>query len=177
MALSELKKYLTTLEKDQLIEVVTNLYKSNKSVKEYFNFTINPDPTATFKIYDDKVYHAFFPKRGNQLKLKDAQKAISDFKKLNPQPTHLAELLMRYVESGVFFERQFGDISDSFYSTGIKHFEQALLLLSQENRLGDFSGRINEIVKNSQKVGFDFPDDIKEVYQKYFKKSKKEKDD
>ena len=48
MGLSELKKELKKFDKAKLIELVTDLYKKNKSAKEYFDFFVNPNENDLF---------------------------------------------------------------------------------------------------------------------------------
>jgi len=59
-----LKPELLKLDKKQLIELIADLYKKNKSVQEYLDFFIKPDEDGLFEKYKMKVYEAFFPKRG-----------------------------------------------------------------------------------------------------------------
>src|SRR3954454_23143274 len=110
MGLTDLKKELKKLDKDKLIELVSELYKKDKSVKEFFDFYVNPDEKELFRKYRNKVYEAFYPRRGYDLKLKDGKKAISEFKKFEPSTDLLADLMLFYVETGVKFTNEFGDI-------------------------------------------------------------------
>lgn len=73
MGLTELKKELKKLDKDKIIDLVSDLYKKNKSVKEFFDFYVNPKELELFKKYHDKVFDAFYPKRGFNYKLKDGK--------------------------------------------------------------------------------------------------------
>ncbi len=50
------------------------------------DFYINPDEKELFNKYRDKVFEAFYPKRGYKYKLKDGKQAISDFKKTGTFP-------------------------------------------------------------------------------------------
>jgi hypothetical protein len=43
MSKSKLKKELQKLNKEQLIEQITELYETYKPVKEYYNTFLNPD--------------------------------------------------------------------------------------------------------------------------------------
>jgi len=52
---------------------VADLYKNNKSVKEYFDFFVAPDEKELLNKYRDKIYQAFYPPRGFGYKLKDAK--------------------------------------------------------------------------------------------------------
>ena len=70
MGLTDLKKELKKFDKGKLIELVAELYKKNKSVKEFFDFYINPNEKDLFNKYRDKVFESFYPKRGFNYKLK-----------------------------------------------------------------------------------------------------------
>ena len=43
MPLKDIKKELKKLDKEKLIELVADLYKNNKSVKDFFDFYVNPN--------------------------------------------------------------------------------------------------------------------------------------
>ena len=63
MGISEIKKELSKLEKAQLIDLISDLYKKDISVKEYFKFYLKPDEKNLLEEYKDKVREGFFPKR------------------------------------------------------------------------------------------------------------------
>ena len=46
MSKAKLKKYLQTLSKEQVIEVMIELYDARKEVKEYLEFYLAPDSNA-----------------------------------------------------------------------------------------------------------------------------------
>lgn len=135
MGLIEIKKELKKLDRNQLIDLVADLYKKNKYVKEFFDFYVSPDERELFNKYRDKVFEAFYPKRGYNYKLKDGKQAISDFKKLGPSADLLADLMLFYVETGVKFTNDFGDIDESFYSSMEKTYVAALTLMKKKTYL------------------------------------------
>jgi hypothetical protein len=49
--------------------------------------------------------------------LQKGKKAISDFKKLNPPKLMLCDVMVHYIESGSLYTNEYGDISESFYSS------------------------------------------------------------
>ena len=81
MGISEIKKELSKLDKVQLIDLISDLYRKNISVKEYFKFYLKPDEKNILKEYKDKVREGFFPKRGIHPRLSISRRAINDFKK------------------------------------------------------------------------------------------------
>ena len=107
-----LKKYLSQFTKEQLVGQILELHKKYKDVKTYYEFSINPDVASKSMNVKEAVLECFFPKRGYKLRLKDARKIISDFKKLEPDPESLADAMLYYVECGVRFTNDFGDIDE-----------------------------------------------------------------
>ena len=49
MGLTHIKKELKKLDKDKLIDLIADLYKNNKSVKEFFDFYVNPNERVLFE--------------------------------------------------------------------------------------------------------------------------------
>jgi len=169
MAIKDLKTYLSKLSKEKLIEHIVEIYSKNKPVKEYFENLLNPDPLGNLQLYKSKVYEAFFPKRGYTLKLANARKAITDFKKLNPQPEHLADIMLYYTEIGVQFTNEFGDIDEQFYTSMENQFDNSLKFMRKNNLLAQFKERCQEILRDTKHIGWGFYDTLGDIYHEYFK--------
>ena len=168
MGLTDIKKELKKLDKEKLIEMVADVYKKNKSVKEYFDFFINPNEKELFKKYHDKVYEAFYPKRGFGFKLKDGKQAISDFKKLGASTDLVADLMLFYVETGVEFTLEFGDIDENFYSSIENTYNHALTLMQKEGMLEKFALRAKAVVDDTNDMGWGFHDYLADVYYEFY---------
>ena len=168
MGLTDLKNKLKKFDKDKLINFVVDLYKKNKSVKEFFDFYVNPNERELFHKYQDKVFEAFYPKRGFNYKLKDGKQAISDFKKLGASADSLADLMLFYVETGVKFTNDFGDIDENFYLSLEKTYIQALTLMKKEDLLEKFADRASNIIKDTDGIGWGFHDYLADVYFNFY---------
>ncbi len=168
MGLTDIKKELKKLDKDKLIELVVDLYKMNKQVKEYFDFYVNPDERELFYKYRDKVFEAFYPKRGYSYNLKDGKQAIIDFKKLGTSAELLAELMLFYVETGVKFTIDFGDINAAFYKSLATTYVDCLKLMSNENLLDKFEERVGNIVQDTRNIGWGFHDYLLQVWIDFY---------
>ncbi len=168
MGLTDLKNELKKFDKDKLIDLVVDLYKKNKAVKEFFEFYVNPNERELFEKYRDKVFEAFYPKRGFNHKLKDGKQAISDFKKLGASADLLADLMLFYVETGVKFTNDFGDIDESFYISLEKTYVQALTLMRKEDLLEKFADRSSNIIKDTDGIGWGFHDYLADVYSNFY---------
>lgn len=168
MGLTELKKELKKFDKDKLIDLVADLYKKNKAVKEFFDFYVNPNERELFNKYRDKVFEAFYPKRGFNFKLKDGKQAISDFKKLGVPADSLADLMLFYVETGVIFTNDFGDIDENFYLSLERTYVQALTVMKKENLLDKYAGRASKVVKDTDGIGWGFHDFLTDVFFDFY---------
>jgi hypothetical protein len=168
MGLTEVKRELKKLDKDRLIELVGELYKKDKSVKEFFDFYVKPDEKELFRKYRDKVFEAFYPRRGFGLKLRDGKQAITEFKKFGPSTDLLADLMLFYVETGVKFTNEFGDIDEGFYSSLESTYSAALNLMKKENLLDKFAARAGKIVTDTSDIGWGFHDYLGSVHADFY---------
>ncbi len=171
MGLAEIKKELKKMDKNNLVGLLSDLYKKNQSVKEFLDFIISPNEKELFLKYSDKVYEAFYPKRGNRLKLSDGKKAISDFRKLETSKELLAELMLYYVETGVKFTREYGDIDEPFYNSVASVYSNALTLMSKEKILPKFAVRAKKIVTDTSGMGWGFHDELSDIFIAFYDKN------
>lgn len=168
MGFREVKKELVKLDKDALIKHISELYKKYKPVKSYFDFYVNPNEDEVLATYKNKVREGFFPKRGFDLKLSISRKAINDFKKLGVSPDALADVLLYYVECGVEFTNEFGDISESFYTSLENTFENALKLMHEHSILYRYKVRASKVVEATSHIGWGFHDYLDSVYLEFY---------
>ena len=64
MSRAKLKKYLQTLPKEQVIEVILELYDARKEAKDYLEFYLTPDSNAELEKCKKIIRQEFFPPRG-----------------------------------------------------------------------------------------------------------------
>jgi hypothetical protein len=114
------------------------------------------------------VFEAFYPKRGYNYKLKDGKQAISDFKKLGPSADLLADLMLFYVETGVKFTNDFGDIDEGFYSSMETTYVAALTIMKKENLLDKFAERAVKVVTDTSGIGWGFHDYLGDVHSDFY---------
>ncbi|BAU52858.1 DUF6155 family protein [Mucilaginibacter gotjawali] len=163
-----IKTELGKLEKSALVEIICDLYKKNKAVQEYLNFHIKPDEDGLFEKYRAKVYEAFFPKRGFGYNLKQGKQSITDFKKLGPSAESLADLMLFYVETGVTFTNDFGDMNEAFYNSMVSTYANALKIIYKERLLDVFKERSMQIIDDTQDMGWGFHDSLSEIFYQFY---------
>ena len=169
MGLAALKKELKTLDSDKLIALIADLYKKNKAAREYLDFYVQPNERERFEHYRARVVAAFFPKRGYQLRLREGKQALSDFQKLEPAAELVADLLLVYVETGVRFTNEYGDIDEAFYTSLENTYAKALALMKQVQLLPHFAARTAQVVRDASGTGWGFHDYLTEVREEFYR--------
>jgi hypothetical protein len=168
MSKRDLKKELADFDKTKLIGLISELYDKNKSVKEYLDYYLKPDEDAVLKVYRAKVKEAFYPKRGFGFKLALGKKAITDFRKLKPSPDSLIDLMLYYVECGVEFTNEYGDINENYYLSLERVFRDSMELIDIHSLHDTFKDRALTILSDSANTGWGFHDTIGDFYYETF---------
>lgn len=94
MSKAKLRRFLLAHTKEQVIDIMLELYDTKKEAKEYLEFYLSPNYGAELEKCKKLIRNEFFPTRGC---LKDpsfakCRKVISDFRKLKPDPKDVADL-------------------------------------------------------------------------------------
>ena len=164
MGILDLKNTLKGLNQKDLMDLIIDLYQGNKYVKEQLDYRFTPNEDELIKVYKKKVLEAFYPKHGDQFHLKIGKQAITDFRKFQPRPDSLIDLMMYYVECGVRLTREYGDINDNFYSSLASVYSDVMKLISKGDFYNKFKDRAFGIVDNTKDIGWGFHDFVSDVY-------------
>ncbi|UTW61646.1 hypothetical protein KFE98_16765 [bacterium SCSIO 12741] len=151
MSKRELNKYLDTLSHEQMKEQVLDLYGRFKEVKEFYNFVFNPKEDKLLEDARFKISKEYFPISSRRPKARRsvAQKLIKHFIRLGVDPLVVGDLMLYNLEiaqsySATRFIRQ-----DSFFTSMLRSFDEALSYLLEHGLRDEFEDRIQDIVKQS----------------------------
>ena len=76
--------------------------------------------------------------------------------------------MLYYVECGVEFTNDFGDINENFYISIENAYETLLKLIDEERILSKFKNRVFKVVNETRNIGWGFHDCLCEVYYEYY---------
>ena len=166
MKITDLKKQLNSMEKNELVTIVCKLYKASKQAQRLIDVELRGDiaeeQLVTFS--KKKIHAAFF---GSRLSLKNARTVISDFKKGSKNRENIAELMLHYVECGVEYTSMYGDIDEAFYysiESMFADFVRALNGLDNESYYKRNAERIKEMCLSTDCVGWGFIEEMMNIY-------------
>src|SRR5574342_1304123 len=95
--ITDLKKQLKGYEQKELIELIVEIFKSNKEVQNYLSSKFLGDEVieVLFHQTQKKIENEFFPERGiGKLRLADAKKEITAFKKATNDAKRTVDLML-----------------------------------------------------------------------------------
>ena len=78
--------------------------------------------------------------------------------------------MMHYVESGVEFTDEYGDIDEPFYNSIAGMFGNAGKLIKENGAKEIFKTRAQKIMDNTSDIGWGFHDELSSIYYDYFEK-------
>lgn len=170
ITVTQVKKALKDYDKDTLLSILMDCYKQSNDVKNYIHVLINPDE-AVDELYTKArklIMNEFFPQKGyGKLRLAQAKKAITDFKKLSNDETRTIDLMIYYVESGVKFTNTYGDINDTFYYSMASMYANVISKIIENDKLYiRFNDRLEQIVNDTSGIGWGFHDELSYSYDK-----------
>lgn len=165
---SAARQHLATWNKSALLALVKDLYDAQAANRDFIHARCQAEDGGgeVLDKYRQKVVEQFFPARGfGKLKLGEARKAIRDYRKATGNLNGTAELLMTYVENGVQFTDQYGDIDERFYSSIESALGELAALLRGEARglYPQFRNRLAGVEQMANGIGWGFHDFIADV--------------
>ena len=169
MSKAKLKKHLLSLTKEQITDIVLELYDARKEAKDYLEFYLAPDCNAELEKSKKAIRNEFFPTRGFSEKPSFAKcrKVISDFQKLKPDPTTVADLMLFYIEQGCEYTLEFGDMWEQFYTTLEGNFDKAMRFIFLNGLLACYYERIEKLIDSVSDCGWGFYDTLQDIYSEY----------
>ncbi len=165
---SAARKHLATWDNSALLALIKDLYDTAAENRDFIlaRAQVEDDSSDVLDTYRRRVVEQFFPRRGDaKLKLGEARKAIRDYQKATGSIPGTAELLMSYVENGVKFTREYGDINERFYnSVESALYDLAALLRGAARKIyPQFRVRLAKVAQLTNGIGWGFHDSIADV--------------
>lgn len=168
--LTSLKQYLKGRSQEALIEEIAELFKRIPAVKDYYQAKIKPKAeTQVLEKYQKIIQDEFFPARGlGKARLSVARKAVTDYKKVAVSPASVADIMLFYVEQGVKFTKEYGDIDEPFYNSMESMYGKALELIAKYGLKDVYHPRCRRIVDGASDTGWGFYDALSDMYDEAF---------
>lgn len=147
MSKRDLKKYLTSITKEQTDELVLELYSKFADVKVYYDFVFHPNEEKLLREAKAKISNEYFPIKSKRPKLRrsTAQKIIKHFLTLGVDAFVIADTMLYNIEVAQKYSKNRDIRQPLFYKSMFNSFTQAIAFLIEKGILTDFNGRVEDI--------------------------------
>lgn len=147
MSKRSLKKYLETLNEEQLREQIMQLYSTFKDVKVYYDFVFNPKEDKLVREAKEKIANEYFPvkRRKPRARRSVAQKYIKHFVTLGVNPVQVADVMWYNLEIATTFNSEKQVKQEAFYKSMARAFDEAMKYTLVHGVLDQFSNRIYKL--------------------------------
>jgi Zn-dependent M32 family carboxypeptidase len=162
MSKRDLKKYLSSLDKEQIEEQFLELYDKFSEVKTYYDFVFNPKEEKLLGEAKAKISNEYFPIKTKRAKLRrsTAQKIIKHFLMLGVDPFAVADVMLFSLEAAQKYSARREMRYASFYKSMLNSFEQAVNYAIVNGIVAEFKPRImdifDEVKRQKWENRFDF---------------------
>jgi len=155
-------KELKKLGKEELYSLLLELSTLRKENANFLRLKLQNGTDEAVTYYKQKIKEALWQEKTN---LREARKALVDFKKISKNPEHLLELMVFYVENGEKIDNEYGDMYEAFYSSMESMFDQIIKTLNNnQDLIPKFKGRLNSIIEKSCE-GWAHKDTLLDIYE------------
>jgi hypothetical protein len=152
---------------DYVVGIVKALFDFSKENRTYLASRLFPetDWSALLEKCRKQVREAVFPDLPRQIRLGDARKAISAYKKATSDLAGTAELMLVFVESGTECASSYGVDYESFYNSLISMLNNLLDVLCDDRNRGlleRFRERVCALEEKASDTGWGYADSVSE---------------
>ena len=163
---SDLKKSLQKADERELINIIRDLYRYSEDNRRYLlaRCIDREEAAGVMEEYREIIKNEFFPKKGyGELRYSVAEKAISDYSEASGDFAGKMELMLTYVENGVKYTKEYGDIDEEFYDKIYEMLEQFRALLKTPEGKPLYTGfkqRLLKVRDDSEEIAWGFGDAV-----------------
>ncbi len=153
MSKRDFKKYLQSLDKEQIADQFLELYSKFPEVKTYYDFIFNPNEDKLLQNARTKILAEYFPTKTKKPKLRrsTAQKIIKHFLMLGVEPHVTAEIMFYNITVAQKYSAKKEMYYSSFYKSILNSFEQCLNYCISNGILPHFRSQFLAVVEEVQK--------------------------
>lgn len=170
---ASIRSKLAFCSERDLLGIISELYNLSKENKNFLEarFLQSVEALDRYKAHIKKYLAPNDPcKPSQQISIREAKKAVSDYKKASSNPINLIDLMVYYVECGTDFSCEFGDIDEPYYASLESMFEKAVALMQKQPAydIEDFIRRLKVVIRKASSFGWGYHDTISDIFEKAY---------
>ena len=164
-----LLKKLNTMDKEELVTIISDLYKTNKTAEARLNLLFLGEEygNALLEKYKKQLYKIFNPSNivRTGFSLEKAQQILSDFADMCGDGRWYGDLALYFAECATDFTMSYGDINEEFYDALGGAYRDAVTIARRDEEMYKlWKDRLEYIYHEFSGFGWGMDDFITEEY-------------
>ena len=164
-----LMKELNTMDKEELVTIISDLYKTNKTAEARLNLLFLGEEygNALLEKYKKQLYKIFNPSNivRTGFSLEKAQQILSDFADMCGEGRWYGDLALYFAECATDFTMSYGDINEEFYDALGDAYRDAVTIARRDEEMYKlWKDRLEYIYHEFSGFGWGMDDFITEEY-------------
>ena len=164
-----LLKKLNTMDKEELVTIISDLYKTNKTAEARLNLLFLGEEygNALLEKYKKQLYKIFNPSNivRTGFSLEKAQQILSDFADMCGEGRWYGDLALYFAECATDFTMSYGDINEEFYDALGDAYRDAVTIARRDEEMYKlWKDRLEYIYHEFSGFGWGMDDFITEEY-------------
>ena len=164
-----LLKKLNTMDKEELVTIISDLYKTNKTAEVRLNLLFLGEEygNALLEKYKKQLYKIFNPSNivRTGFSLEKAQQILSDFADMCGEGRWYGDLALYFAECATDFTMSYGDINEEFYDALGDAYRDAVTIARRDEEMYKlWKDRLEYIYHEFSGFGWGMDDFITEEY-------------
>ena len=164
-----LLKKLNTMDKEELVTIISDLYKTNKTAEVRLNLLFLGEEygNALLEKYKKQLYKIFNPSNivRTGFSLEKAQQILSDFADMCGDGRWYGDLALYFAECATDFTMSYGDINEEFYDALGDAYRDAVTIARRDEEMYKlWKDRLEYIYHEFSGFGWGMDDFITEEY-------------
>lgn len=164
-----LLKKLNTMDKEELVTIISDLYKTNKTAEARLNLLFLGEEygNALLEKYKKQLYKIFNPSNivRTGFSLEKAQQILSDFADMCGDGRWYGDLALYFAECATDFTMSYGDINEEFYDVLGDAYRDAVTIARRDEEMYKlWKDRLEYIYHEFSGFGWGMDDFITEEY-------------
>ncbi len=129
MPRTAIKEMLQSMTKEDIIELVLDMYATREQAKEYLDYHAEPDENSKLDEYKAIIKDEFYPankRKEPKARFTICRQTLESFKKFKPSADALAELMVSYMEWVTKFTYDYGEMRLQYYDALVCNFGKTI---------------------------------------------------
>jgi hypothetical protein len=120
--------------------------------------------------YKQRIQDALYPGFDQPIRIAEARRAVTEYRKAAGDPSGLLELMIHYVECGTECTVNYGDIDEPFYNSLESMYDRFLTALDKAGPTvkESFRERAERVVGRAQGIGWGYYDFLADRFDRAF---------